>query len=83
MKNPITAALSGALLTIAALPAVAMGALPNDPDHYRVERDHGDLDITTERRDQSPAQGFPSLQSATALIGSSAVIAASPNKMAL
>jgi hypothetical protein len=30
MKNPIMAALSGALLTIAALPAVAMGALPND-----------------------------------------------------
>lgn len=35
MRSPAKLALSAALLIIAALPAVAMGARPNDRDHYR------------------------------------------------
>jgi hypothetical protein len=35
MRAPAKLTLSAALLIIAALPAVAMGARPNDRDHYR------------------------------------------------
>jgi len=52
MRFPIRVALSAALLTIVAHSALAMGAPPNDRDHYRSDRDQ-------DRGDHGHVHGVP------------------------